>query len=62
MALHKLKGGRPVGSARSKGRGGQAVPGNRQGRAPRKTRSGVPALLIAGGIVLLVIGLAVLTR
>lgn len=66
MASHKLKGSRAAGNNRTKGRKGQAAvaggPGSRQGRTPRKTRSGVPALLIAGGIVLLVIGLAVLTR
>ncbi|BBP83200.1 MULTISPECIES: hypothetical protein [unclassified Pseudomonas] len=57
MASHKMKGPRTAGL-----KPGMGTAHPKRGRGTRKERSGTQALVIAGGIVLLVIVLAVLAR
>ncbi|CAN7515919.1 hypothetical protein LJR232_003446 [Aquipseudomonas alcaligenes] len=57
MASHKLKGPRATGF-----KPGMGTHHPKKTRGARKERSGTQALVIAGGIVLLVIVLAVLAR
>ncbi|GAC1033095.1 hypothetical protein thsps21_39240 [Pseudomonas sp. No.21] len=57
MASHKMKGPRTAGF-----KPGMGTAHPKKSRGARKERSGTQALVIAGGIVLLVIVLAVLAR